>query len=319
MASTTSSPCAACKFLRRKCTQECVFAPYFPPDQPLKFAYVHKIFGASNVAKLLNELTSNQREDAVNSLFYEAEARLRDPVYGCVGLISILQHRLKQLQHDLDNAKKDLASYNVATPHQVVHSMLLPILQPQQPHFMYLPPPHQPQQRPSSSSSSHDLMAIPMGQLYNQQQQQQQQIHHEAQQLVTVNAVVGREQHNEMFRSNSHHQNHQPLLRFENGLDSVPSGSVTVTGFSQIISSSSGGGSTLTGTSPTLDIGGANINVDPTTTTTTTTNDNYYDHHQHAAQLFIQSSQPFIPLQTQETNSESEDGTKSIIGDINKI
>ncbi|KAJ4828376.1 hypothetical protein Tsubulata_017830 [Turnera subulata] len=109
--SSSNSPCAACKFLRRKCTPECVYAPYFPPDQPQKFASVHKVFGASNVAKILNELPTAQREDAVNSLAYEAEERLRDPVYGCVGLISILQHRLKQLQADLNTAKKELASY----------------------------------------------------------------------------------------------------------------------------------------------------------------------------------------------------------------
>lgn len=108
---STNSPCAACKFLRRKCTQECVFAPYFPPDQPQKFANVHKVYGASNVAKLLNDLPTTQREDAVNSLAYEADARHRDPVYGCVGLISILQHRLKQVQNDLENAKRELANY----------------------------------------------------------------------------------------------------------------------------------------------------------------------------------------------------------------
>ncbi|KAI3704676.1 hypothetical protein L1987_74903 [Smallanthus sonchifolius] len=108
---SSNSPCAACKFLRRKCTQECVFAPYFPPDQPQKFANVHKVYGASNVAKLLNDLPATQREDAVNSLAYEADARLRDPVYGCVGLISILQRRLKQVQTDLENAKRELATY----------------------------------------------------------------------------------------------------------------------------------------------------------------------------------------------------------------
>lgn len=47
------SPCAACKLLRRRCTQECLFAPYFPADEPQKFANVHKVFGASNVNKLL--------------------------------------------------------------------------------------------------------------------------------------------------------------------------------------------------------------------------------------------------------------------------
>ena len=33
-------------------------------------------------AKLLNELNTTQREDAVNSFAYEVEARLRDSVYG---------------------------------------------------------------------------------------------------------------------------------------------------------------------------------------------------------------------------------------------
>ncbi|KAH9325432.1 hypothetical protein KI387_005610, partial [Taxus chinensis] len=109
--SSSNSPCAACKFLRRKCTVECVFAPYFPPDQPHKFANVHKIFGASNVTKLLNELHPQQREDAVNSLAYEAEARVKDPVYGCVGAISILQHQVKQLQSELHSARSELSKY----------------------------------------------------------------------------------------------------------------------------------------------------------------------------------------------------------------
>uniref|UniRef100_A0A7N0U6F0 LOB domain-containing protein n=1 Tax=Kalanchoe fedtschenkoi TaxID=63787 RepID=A0A7N0U6F0_KALFE len=111
MASSSTSPCAACKFLRRKCQPECVFAPYFPPDQPQKFANVHKVFGAANVTKLLNELHPSQREDAVNSLAYEADMRLRDPVYGCVGVISLLQHQLRQLQMDLSCAKSELSKY----------------------------------------------------------------------------------------------------------------------------------------------------------------------------------------------------------------
>ncbi|WOL03638.1 hypothetical protein Cni_G12358 [Canna indica] len=112
--SSTSSPCAACKFLRRKCQPDCVFAPYFPPDQPQKFVHVHRVFGASNVTKLLNELHPYQREDAVNSLAYEADMRLRDPVYGCVGVISILQHQLRQLQIDLSCAKSELSKYQSA-------------------------------------------------------------------------------------------------------------------------------------------------------------------------------------------------------------
>ncbi|KAB1202246.1 LOB domain-containing protein 12 [Morella rubra] len=47
-----SSPCASCKLLRRRCAKDCIFAPYFPSDDPHKFAIVHKVF-ASNVSKML--------------------------------------------------------------------------------------------------------------------------------------------------------------------------------------------------------------------------------------------------------------------------
>ncbi|CAN4079204.1 unnamed protein product [Withania somnifera] len=114
MASSSSysnPPCAACKFLRRKCLPGCIFAPYFPPEEPQKFSNVHKIFGASNVSKLLNEIQPQQREDAVNSLAYEAEARMKDPVYGCVGAISVLQRQVIRLQKELDATKADLMRY----------------------------------------------------------------------------------------------------------------------------------------------------------------------------------------------------------------
>ncbi|XP_066334807.1 LOB domain-containing protein 12-like [Miscanthus floridulus] len=106
--SSSSPPCASCKLLRRRCTQECVFAPYFPPEDPHKFAIVHKVFGASNVSKMLQELPAQQRADAVSSLVYEANARMRDPVYGCVGAISYLQQQVSQLQVQLALAKAEI-------------------------------------------------------------------------------------------------------------------------------------------------------------------------------------------------------------------
>lgn len=55
----TVTPCAACKLLRRRCAQECPFSPYFSPHEPRKFASVHKVFGASNVSKMLMVRTNN--------------------------------------------------------------------------------------------------------------------------------------------------------------------------------------------------------------------------------------------------------------------
>ncbi|KAJ7559273.1 hypothetical protein O6H91_04G077000 [Diphasiastrum complanatum] len=103
-----TSPCAACKLLRRRCAKDCVFAPYFPPDEPQKFAYVHKVFGASNVNKMLQDLPVHQRRDAVSSMVYEANARVRDPVYGCVGAISSLQQQVAQLQTQLAVAQAEI-------------------------------------------------------------------------------------------------------------------------------------------------------------------------------------------------------------------
>ncbi|GMP69523.1 hypothetical protein CsSME_00028749 [Camellia sinensis var. sinensis] len=103
-----NSPCASCKMLRRRCTKDCIFAPYFPSDDPRKFAIVHKVFGASNVSKMLQDLPVHQRADAVSSIVYEANARMRDPVYGCVGAISYLQNQVSQLQMQLAVAQAEI-------------------------------------------------------------------------------------------------------------------------------------------------------------------------------------------------------------------
>ena len=57
--------CAACKYLRRRCGHGCVLAPYFPASRPRRYANGHRVFGASNVARLL-QVTENQ-QPAVSS------------------------------------------------------------------------------------------------------------------------------------------------------------------------------------------------------------------------------------------------------------
>uniref|UniRef100_A0A5B7BB93 Putative LOB domain-containing protein 4 n=1 Tax=Davidia involucrata TaxID=16924 RepID=A0A5B7BB93_DAVIN len=122
-----ASPCAACKLLRRRCSQDCVFAPYFPAHEPHKFASVHKVFGASNVNKMLQELPVQQRGDAVSSMVYEANARVRDPVYGCVGAISSLQQQIEVLQTQLALAQAQVVHMRMLTPPS--SSKLIPISQ----------------------------------------------------------------------------------------------------------------------------------------------------------------------------------------------
>ncbi|KAG4987831.1 hypothetical protein JHK85_030814 [Glycine max] len=288
MSSSSNSPCAACKFLRRKCTQECVFAPYFPPDNPQRFAYVHKVFGASNVAKLLNELSAAQRDDAVKSLAYEAEARLRDPVYGCVGLISVLQHKLRQIQVELSNAKKELANY---IGPQALQGIPAPMLQ-QHPNNPF--PGAMYGNMPTATASVHggqlvirDAQPVPHHHHHHQQQIL------EAQQLAA--AVAAREQQ-EMFRSYEHQQQ-QEFLRFSGGGFDMGSAS-SAGGFSQV-SPAAGSADQL---SPSLALGSF---------------DNAYHmqqqpqqgephHHHHPRHIPLAAQLLLPPQQKQQTHHESQ-------------
>ncbi|KAG8384940.1 hypothetical protein BUALT_Bualt04G0170400 [Buddleja alternifolia] len=105
-----SSRCAACKHLRRRCPSDCIFSPYFPSNNPRRFAYVHKIYGASNVGKILQDLPANCRAEAADSLYYEAYCRIKDPVYGCVGMITILHQEIYNVQCQLARVQAEIAA-----------------------------------------------------------------------------------------------------------------------------------------------------------------------------------------------------------------
>jgi hypothetical protein len=58
----------------------------------------------------LQDLPESSRADAVSSMVYEAEARLRDPVYGCAGAVCRLQRQANELKVQLARAQADLLS-----------------------------------------------------------------------------------------------------------------------------------------------------------------------------------------------------------------
>nr|XP_019706072.1 LOB domain-containing protein 15 isoform X2 [Elaeis guineensis] len=159
----TITPCAACKLLRRRCAQECPFSPYFPPHEPQKFASVHKVFGASNVSKMLLEVPEAQRADAANSLVYEANMRLRDPVYGCMGAVSDLQQQVQALEVELQVVRAEILKHKsrqasvrvLPTSHAALlaHSVDVPVAAP--------PPIPTPPPRPASSASSSSIYTTP--------------------------------------------------------------------------------------------------------------------------------------------------------------
>ncbi|KAL5547310.1 hypothetical protein UlMin_006997 [Ulmus minor] len=107
-----SRRCATCKFMRRRCPSDCIFFPYFPSNDPQKFACVHRIYGASNVGKMLQELPIHLRAQAVNSMYFEAKCRVEDPVYGSAGIISQLHHQIHMTEGELAKARAKMFLVN---------------------------------------------------------------------------------------------------------------------------------------------------------------------------------------------------------------
>uniref|UniRef100_A0A0A0LMR3 LOB domain-containing protein n=1 Tax=Cucumis sativus TaxID=3659 RepID=A0A0A0LMR3_CUCSA len=77
--------CAACKHQRKKCHETCPLAPYFPAERNREFQAVHKVFGVSNVTKMVKNVREEDKRKAVDSLIWEAVCRQNDPVLGPYG------------------------------------------------------------------------------------------------------------------------------------------------------------------------------------------------------------------------------------------
>ncbi|XP_010916785.1 LOB domain-containing protein 28-like [Elaeis guineensis] len=76
--------CASCKHQRKKCSESCELAPYFPADRTREFGQVHKVYGVSNLTKMLKANdTIPERERCAETLMWEAEWRNIDPANGC--------------------------------------------------------------------------------------------------------------------------------------------------------------------------------------------------------------------------------------------
>nr|GMD22225.1 LOB domain-containing protein 16-like [Ipomoea batatas] len=126
MASGVDSPYGACKFLRQRCVPSCVFMPYFCSDDgPANFAAIHKVFGASNVSKLLLQLPVQQRFPSVFSIAIEAQARMEDPIYGCVSHIIALQKPEMYIGEEAVPFPAEESSMQRASPSDVVELQAL--------------------------------------------------------------------------------------------------------------------------------------------------------------------------------------------------
>ncbi|KAK9099805.1 hypothetical protein Scep_023235 [Stephania cephalantha] len=109
---SNSTRCAACKLLRRRCPEDCILGPYFPSNNPQRFSSVHKIFGASNITRMLKRLPVEQRAIAADCMSYEAERRVEDPIYGCVKIIYGLEKKKNEIELELAKTRSEIAFHS---------------------------------------------------------------------------------------------------------------------------------------------------------------------------------------------------------------
>ncbi|KAF7124280.1 hypothetical protein RHSIM_Rhsim12G0206300 [Rhododendron simsii] len=104
-----TSACAACKYQRRKCAPDCILAPYFPNDRQRQFLNAHKLFGVSNITKIIRSLDPPQKDQAMRTIVFQSDVRANDPVGGCYRIIRELQRQIEYNRAELVLVLQQLA------------------------------------------------------------------------------------------------------------------------------------------------------------------------------------------------------------------
>lgn len=75
------------------------------------FRNAHRLFGVSNILKILKEIDPSQKKVAMKSIIYQANARDKHPVYGCVAEIQNLFFNIQLYEEELQAVHAQLAFY----------------------------------------------------------------------------------------------------------------------------------------------------------------------------------------------------------------
>ncbi|XP_051135462.1 uncharacterized protein LOC127254413 [Andrographis paniculata] len=107
--SSSTQVCAACKYQRRKCASDCILAPYFPHDRQRQFLNAHRLFGVSNIVKIVRHLDPPAKDHAMRTIIFQSDARAADPVGGCYRMIRDLEDRISLAKAELEIVLHHLA------------------------------------------------------------------------------------------------------------------------------------------------------------------------------------------------------------------
>lgn len=65
---------------------------------------------------MLQQIPPYLREQAANAMYFEAQCRVQDPVYGCVGIISKLHQQIHDTEIELAQIQTQIACHKFQVP-----------------------------------------------------------------------------------------------------------------------------------------------------------------------------------------------------------
>nr|GLL40410.1 LOB domain-containing protein 24-like [Ipomoea trifida] len=65
----------------------------------------------------MQKVEEHERGDVAESLYYEAHCRIQDPVYGCVGIITILHEQIYEFQCQLVKVEAEIQAVKARLGH----------------------------------------------------------------------------------------------------------------------------------------------------------------------------------------------------------
>ncbi|KAK1282425.1 LOB domain-containing protein 22 [Acorus calamus] len=78
----------------------------------------HRLFGVSNILKIIRDLEPNLKCEAMRSIIFQSDARANDPVYGCVGIIKNLELLIAKESAELSSVYQQVMAFRVAKQQQ---------------------------------------------------------------------------------------------------------------------------------------------------------------------------------------------------------
>ncbi|KAF7143868.1 hypothetical protein RHSIM_Rhsim05G0020100 [Rhododendron simsii] len=104
--------CAACKHQRKRCDSDvCPLAPYFPAGKSKEFQNVHRIYGVSNLIRILHSVPEHLRHKTVETIILEATMRKEFPVSGSLAVQAQTRALIREYEKELEFVKKQIAFF----------------------------------------------------------------------------------------------------------------------------------------------------------------------------------------------------------------